>query len=69
MTEPAHQHHPDRRVLVDDQQGSPAKAARLLYWDGNAFVPVANASGLGVAGSQYNAMTFDESGPTASAGD
>jgi DUF1680 family protein len=45
----------------DDQRGVRLpKAARLLYWDGNAFVPVANASGLGVAGSQYNATTFDE---------
>jgi len=45
----------------DDQQGVRLpKAARLLYWDGNAFVPVANASGLGVAGSQYNNTTFDE---------
>ena len=45
----------------DDQQGVRLpKAARLLYWDGNAFVPVANASGLGVAGSQYNTTTFDE---------
>ncbi len=45
----------------DDQQGVRLpKAARLLYWDGSAFIPVANASGLGVAGSQYNTTTFDE---------
>jgi len=45
----------------DDQQGVRLpKAVRLLYWDGNAFVPVANASGLGLAGSQYNTTTFDE---------
>jgi DUF1680 family protein len=45
----------------DDQRGVRLpKAARLLYWDGNAFVPVAHASGLGVAGSQYNTTTFDE---------
>jgi DUF1680 family protein len=36
------------------------KASRLLYWDGNAFVPVANAAGLGVAVNQYNTTTFDE---------
>ena len=36
------------------------KASRLLYWDGNAFVPVKNASGLGVAENQYNTTTFDE---------
>ncbi|MCL5279618.1 MAG: glycoside hydrolase family 127 protein [Planctomycetes bacterium] len=45
----------------DDQQGVRLpKAARLLYWDGNAFVPVPSASGLGVAGGQYNTMSFDE---------
>ena len=45
----------------DDQQGVRLpKACRLLYWDGKAFVPVANASGLGVAGNQYNTTTFDE---------
>jgi DUF1680 family protein len=45
----------------DDQQGVRLpKAARLLYWDGSAFVPVANASGFGVAGNQYNTTTFDE---------
>ena len=36
------------------------KACRLLYWDGNVFVPVSNPSGLGVAESQYNTTTFDE---------
>lgn len=36
------------------------KACRLFYWDGNAFVPVKNASGLGVAENQYNTTTFDE---------
>ena len=33
---------------------------RLQYWDGKEFVPVANASGLGVAGDQFNVTTFDE---------
>ncbi len=36
------------------------KACRLLYWDGTAFVPVQNASGLGVAENRYNTTTFDE---------
>jgi DUF1680 family protein len=36
------------------------KACRLLYWKDDAFVPVANASGLGVARNQYNTTTFDE---------
>jgi DUF1680 family protein len=45
----------------DDRQGVRLpKACRLLYWDGKAFVPVADPNGLGVAGSQYNTTTFDE---------
>lgn len=36
------------------------EACRLLYWDGGAFVPVKNASGLGTAEDQYNTTTFDE---------
>jgi DUF1680 family protein len=45
----------------DDQRGVRLpKGARLLYWEDGAFIPVAHASGLGVAGSRYNTMTFDE---------
>src|SRR5208282_3733816 len=29
-------------------------------WDGSAFVPVANADGLGVEISKFNRTTFDE---------
>jgi DUF1680 family protein len=36
------------------------KACRLKYWDGTAFVPVANSSGLGVEPNRFNATTFDE---------
>ena len=36
------------------------KACRVLYWDGSAFVPVANASGLGVEGNKFNTTMFDE---------
>ncbi len=44
-----------------DRRGVHApKASRLLYWDGNAFVPVPNVSGLGVAEDRYNTTTFDE---------
>ena len=44
----------------DDQRGVRLpRASRLLYWDGSDFVPVANASGLGVAGDRYNTTTFD----------
>ncbi len=45
----------------DDQRGVRLpKASRLLYWDGDAFAKVPNASGLGVAVSQFNTTTFDE---------
>lgn len=33
---------------------------RVLYWDGNKYVPVENASGLGLANNQFNATTFKE---------
>ncbi|HWY86495.1 MAG TPA: beta-L-arabinofuranosidase domain-containing protein, partial [Gemmataceae bacterium] len=36
------------------------KSCRLLHWNGTDFVPVPNASGLGVALNQYNETTFDE---------
>ncbi|MBT3296863.1 MAG: glycoside hydrolase family 31 protein [Verrucomicrobia bacterium] len=45
----------------DDHRGvGLPKASRLLYWDGKAFVPVRNPSGLGVAKDQFNTTTFDE---------
>lgn len=44
----------------DDNRGVRLpRACRLLYWDGDAFVPVPNASGLGVAGDRFNSTTFD----------
>ena len=36
------------------------KECRLKYWDGNAFVPVANAKGLGLKLNEYNTTTFDD---------
>ncbi len=36
------------------------KTSRLLYWDGDAFVPVKNPVGLGVEGDTYNTTTFEE---------
>lgn len=36
------------------------KECRLSYWNGSAFVAVANAQGLGLAGNKYNSTTFDE---------
>jgi uncharacterized protein len=38
--------------------GAPA-SYRVLYWNGTEFVPVANASGLGVAADAFNTTTFD----------
>jgi DUF1680 family protein len=34
-------------------------AYRIQYWDGNNFVPVRNASGLGLVNNQFNKTTFD----------
>jgi len=45
----------------DDRQGVRLpKASRLKYWDGNEFVPVKNASGLGVEADNFNVTTFEE---------
>ncbi len=45
----------------NDQRGVRIpKACRLLFWDGQAFVPVPNVQGLGLAEHQYNTTTFDE---------
>ena len=45
----------------DDRQGVRLPAAcRLKYWNGTEFVDAPNASGLGVAGDQFNVTTFDE---------
>ena len=44
-----------------DRRGVHApKASRLLYWDGSAFVPVKNPSGLGVEEDKFNTTVFDE---------
>jgi DUF1680 family protein len=43
-----------------DHGGVAAPASyRILYWNGSDFVPVANASGLGVAKDTFNTTTFD----------
>ena len=45
----------------DDRRGVRLpKACRLLYFDGQQFVPVSDPSGLGVAANQYNTTTFGE---------
>ncbi|ESQ84058.1 Tat pathway signal protein [Asticcacaulis sp. AC466] len=43
---------------IDGQGVGAPKAWRLLYWDGKAFVPVAAASGYGVAKDAFNTVTF-----------
>ena len=44
-----------------DREGIGApKAYRVLYWNGSAFVPVANAAGLGVDKDTFNTTSFDE---------
>lgn len=44
-----------------DRGGVAAPASyRILYWNGTAFVPVANPKGLGVAPDTFNTTTFDE---------
>ncbi|HXS67395.1 MAG TPA: beta-L-arabinofuranosidase domain-containing protein, partial [Candidatus Polarisedimenticolia bacterium] len=45
---------------IDGQGVGAPKACRVLYWNGSDFVPVKNASGLGVARNTFNTTTFDE---------
>lgn len=43
-----------------DGQGVGAPASyKVTYWNGSAFVPVANAKGLGVDANAFNSTTFD----------
>ncbi|MCJ7448415.1 MAG: glycoside hydrolase family 127 protein [Bacteroidales bacterium] len=35
-------------------------AYRIKYWNGNDFIPVKNASGLGLENNKYNRTTFDQ---------
>ncbi len=45
----------------DDQQGVRLpKSSQVKYWNGTDFVPVPNASGLGVEGNKFNPTSFDE---------
>jgi DUF1680 family protein len=36
------------------------QAYRIKYWDGNDFVPVKNALGLGIENKRFNLTTFDQ---------
>ena len=45
----------------DDHQGVRLpKACRLAFWDGNNFIEITNASGLGVEADKFNVTTFPE---------
>ena len=45
----------------DDHQGVRLpKACRVKFWDGNNFIVITNASGLGVEGDKFNVTTFPE---------
>src|ERR1043166_4593566 len=45
----------------DDRRGVHLpKACRVKFWNGEEFVAVQNAHGLGIAGDQFNVTTFDE---------
>ncbi|HWR37456.1 MAG TPA: beta-L-arabinofuranosidase domain-containing protein, partial [Clostridia bacterium] len=43
---------------VDGRDVGAPTSCRVLYWDGRDFVPVPNASGLGVVPNQFNTTTF-----------
>ena len=53
-----------KRIAVywwDDHRGVRLpRACRVKFWNGNEFVPVTNAIGLGMASDQFNVTTFDE---------
>ena len=45
----------------EDHQGVRLpKSCRVKFWDGNNFIEITNASGLGVAGDKFNVTTFGE---------
>ena len=45
---------------MDGQGVGAPKSYRVTYWNGSGFVPVENASGLGIARNTFNITTFDE---------
>jgi len=45
---------------IDGRGVGAPKSCRLFYWDGKAFVEVANPAGLGVEGNKFNSTTFNE---------
>lgn len=44
---------------MDGQGVGAPKSYQITYWNGTAFVPVQNASGLGIARNTFNVTTFD----------
>jgi DUF1680 family protein len=45
---------------IDGQGVGAPKSYRVTYWNGSEFVPVENASGLGIARNSLNTTSFDE---------
>jgi len=45
---------------MDGQGVGAPKSYRVTYWNGSDFVPVENASGLGIAKNTFNTTTFGE---------
>ncbi|HKD86095.1 MAG TPA: beta-L-arabinofuranosidase domain-containing protein [Terriglobales bacterium] len=44
---------------ADGQGVAVPASSKIAYWNGSAFVPVANAKGLGLDANSYNTTTFD----------
>lgn len=44
---------------IDGRGVGAPNSYRVLYWNGTEFVPVTNATGLGVAANTFNSTTFD----------
>ncbi len=44
---------------VDNRFGGAPASYKVTYWNGSAYVPVANAKGLGVSADSFNSTTFD----------
>jgi hypothetical protein len=59
-TQPISTNHIEVYWWADGQGIGLPEACRLKFWDGQDFVEVAGAEGLGVEGDQFNVTTFDE---------
>jgi uncharacterized protein len=59
-SKPVTTNHVDVYWWVDNGGIKMPASYRVSYWNGSEFVPVANASGLGLAANGFNSTTFDE---------